>query len=399
MKVTACIAILVMALAVVDARPTGHKGKLHNGKPHKGKKTGHIKVQNNPHYHPNAARQVVRSWRKFNKHTHSRIIGKIDAGIIPFTDDGNDLEYYASVTVGTPGQTFKLDFDTGSADLWFPYTGCNSCSGKDIYDPTQSSTYQADGRSWTITYGDQSSSSGILGTDTVDLGGLQITGQTIDMADTISSQFQSSVTDGLLGLAFDSLASVSGIQTPVDNLISQNLISDPVFGVFLGKQSNGGGGEYVFGGYDQSKISGSLTAVPVDNSQGFWGITVDSLSVAGTSVGSFSGIIDTGTTLLLLTNDVASNLASQLSATDNGDGTYTISCDASTLSDLTFSIGGGSFTIPAADLIFQNSGSSCTAGFGYNNMNFAILGDVFIKNNYVVFDQSTPQVHIAPLAF
>lgn len=234
----------------------------------------------------------------------------------------------------------------------------------------------------------------------VDLGGLMITGQTINMASSISSQFQNSVIDGLLGLAFDTITSVPGVRTPVDNLISQNLISSPVFGVFLGKQSNGGGGEYVFGGYDQNKFSGTLTPVPVDNSQGFWGITVDSLAVAGSDIGSsFSAIIDTGTTLLLLTNSVASSLASQLSATDNGDGTYSISCDASALSDLTFSIGGGSFIIPAADIIFEATDRSCLAGFGYSNLNFAILGDVFIKNNYVVFDQSTPQVQIAPLAF
>ncbi|RUS21451.1 rhizopuspepsinogen precursor [Endogone sp. FLAS-F59071] len=389
--------MLVMAIAIVDARPT-HKSKSQTVKPHT--KAGHtIKVQNNPHFCPNATRQVARTWRKYAKHTHSSIIGRIDVGTLPFTDDGNDLEYYAPVTVGTPGQTFKLDFDTGSSDLWFPYTGCNSCSGKNIYDPTKSSTYKADGRSWSITYGDMSTSSGTLGTDTVTLAGLSITGQTIDMASSISSQFQNSVTDGLLGLAFDPITSVRGIKTPVDNLISQKLISNPEFGVFLGKQSMGGGGEFVFGGYDKTKFNGTLTTVPVDNSQGFWGITIDNLATTRTNVSSsFHGIIDTGTTLLLLTNSVASNLAEKLGATDNGDGTYTISCDASTLSDLNFSIGGGSFKVPAADLIFQASGGSCIAGFGYSNLNFAILGDVFIKNNYVVFQQAVPQVKIAPLS-
>jgi hypothetical protein len=218
------------------------------------------------------------------------------------------------------------------------------------------------------------------------------------LAKDISSEFTSDPTDGLLGLAFDSITTVSGVQTPMDNLISQGLISQPIFGVFLGKESNGGGGEYLFGGIDNSKFTGTLATVSVDNSQGFWGISVDSGSVASTSIDSFSAIIDTGTTLLLLPDAQAKQVASALSATDNGDGTYSLSCDASSLSDLTFSIGGNDYKVPAADLIFQQQGNQCIAGFGYGGLQFAILGDVFIKNNYVVFQQGdSPSVQLAAI--
>ena len=40
------------------------------------------------------------------------------AGDVPAEDSQNDSEYLCPVTIGTPGQTFTLDFDTGSADLW-----------------------------------------------------------------------------------------------------------------------------------------------------------------------------------------------------------------------------------------------------------------------------------------
>ncbi|KAG1471856.1 hypothetical protein G6F56_001880 [Rhizopus delemar] len=224
-------------------------------------------------------------------------------------------------------------------------------------------------------------------------------GQTIELAKREASSFQSGPSDGLLGLAFDTITTVNGVKTPMDNLISQGLISSPVFGVYLGKESNGGGGEYIFGGYDSSKFSGSLTTIDVDNSNGWYGITVDGTSISGSDVtDSFSAILDTGTTLLVLPSDVASSIANAYGATDNGDGTYTIDCDTSSFDPLVFSIGSSTFEVPADSLVFEQDGSTCYAGFGYGEDDFAIFGDVFLKNNYVVFNPEVPHVQIAPIA-
>ena len=51
---------------------------------------------------------------------HRRLVTKDDNGRIgevPAQDIQNDVEYLADVQMGTPYQTLKLDFDTGSADL------------------------------------------------------------------------------------------------------------------------------------------------------------------------------------------------------------------------------------------------------------------------------------------
>ncbi|CAM0135167.1 hypothetical protein VKS41_000250 [Umbelopsis sp. WA50703] len=365
-----------------------------------------VKLVTNPNFKPSASAQIYRVVQNKLRHFDQAKVASIKAAIgvsqegdVPVTDDGTDVEYYANVSVGTPKQTFKLDFDTGSSDLWFCSTlGDSTESGKDKYDPTKSSTYQKDGRPWKISYGDGSTSSGILGIDTVYLGDLAITNQTIELAKTISSSFSSGPVDGLLGLAFDSITTVQGVKTPMDNLVSEKLISQPIFGVYLGKQKNGGGGEYIFGGYDQSKVGGTLTTVSVDKSQGFWGITVDDLAAGSTSTGSFPGILDTGTTLLLLPQQQADQIAQQFNATSNGDGTYTLPSDTSNLTDLTFTINGASFTVPASDLIFEVYQGQNIAAFGSAGMDFAILGDVFLKNNYCIFNTADPSVQITPLA-
>ncbi|ORX50166.1 syncephapepsin precursor [Hesseltinella vesiculosa] len=384
MKISVCIALLAATVGVIQAAPTEHKS-------HK------FTLTRNENFKRDAKRSIAKAHRKF---AHKLSTNAAGSGTIPMTDVSGDSEYYGEVQIGTPPQTLKLDFDTGSSDLWFASTLCTGCSSSQTsYDPTKSSTYQKEGKTWSISYGDGSSASGITGLDTVNLGGLAITNQRIEMAQQESSQFQQDPVDGLMGLGFDTISTVSGTQTPVDSMIAQNLISKPIFGVYLGHTSNGGGGEYIFGDYDSSKVGAAgLTTVQVDSSQGWYGFTVDDVSAAGGSTGSFSAIADTGTSLMLLPNNIASSIAQSYSATDNGDGTYTISCDASTLTDLTITIAGAQFTVPAADLIYYQQGSQCIAGFGYSSMSDAIMGDVFLKNVYTVFDQGTPALQFGPLA-
>lgn len=58
------------------------------------------------------------------------------------------------------------------------------------FDSSKSSTFkEISGASWKISYGDGSSASGDVGTDTIDLGGVKVQNQAIELAKQLSQQF------------------------------------------------------------------------------------------------------------------------------------------------------------------------------------------------------------------
>ncbi|KAF9344489.1 hypothetical protein BGX26_004316, partial [Mortierella sp. AD094] len=269
MKITALVSLAAAVLAFADASPI-HKPS------HKGNA---VPLTRNPHFKHNVHAQIA----KLNKRYPSLQILAKSSGTVPLTDVNPDVEYYGSVSVGTPAQVVKLDFDTGSSDIWFPSTSCTTtaCKKHTRFNTANSSTYKKDGRSWTISYGDGSSASGTLGSDIVNVGGISVR-QTIGLATKESSQFGSSPEDGLFGLGFDTIESVSGVKTFMDNAIAAGVLAQPVVSVFLPSERvfNGQGGQYLFGGIDTTKFTGSLTYVPVSQ-QGYWQIAIDDVGYNG----------------------------------------------------------------------------------------------------------------------
>lgn len=222
--------------------------------------------------------------------------------------------------------------------------------GHTLYNPAASSTSrQLSGYTWSITYGDGSSSSGNVFTDTVSVGGTTVTGQAVEAAQTVSSQFVQGPGDGLLGLAFNSINTVKPVQqsTFFFHAIAEGLPS-PVFTANLKK---GRVGNYNFGYINSAEYTGSITYVPVNTANGFWEFTSNGYAVGSGAFtsGSIDAIADTGTTLLYLPTTVVSAYYSKVSNARNSAtyGGYVFPC-SSALPSITLGIGTYRAVVPGS---------------------------------------------------
>lgn len=95
-------------------------------------------------------------------------VQKRATGSVALTDEDDDEEWAGNISIGTPAQKFVIDFDTGSSDLWVPSSSCTSstCKKKDRYTASSSSTSSKKSGTFSIEYGDGSTVSGPVYTDT-----------------------------------------------------------------------------------------------------------------------------------------------------------------------------------------------------------------------------------------
>ncbi|GMR55627.1 hypothetical protein PMAYCL1PPCAC_25822, partial [Pristionchus mayeri] len=108
---------------------------------------------------------------------------------------------------------------------------------------SSSTSYVKNGKAWTISYG-TGSAKGFLGQDTVrfgtDLTALTVPKCTFGQATSIAPFFKNQVIDGILGLAFQSIAE-DNVKPPFIEAIDQKLVALPLFTVWLeheGAQEN-----------------------------------------------------------------------------------------------------------------------------------------------------------------
>ncbi|KAJ7258382.1 aspartic peptidase domain-containing protein [Mycena haematopus] len=341
---------------------------------------------------------MARDLARFNPQAAAAI------GESPATNE--DDTYVASTKVGT--QTFELIVDTGSSNTWVG-------SGTK-YTPGSTATNTK--KSFAVTYG-SGSVSGTEFTDTVVIGGLTITKQSIGDG-TTSSGFEG--VDGIIGfgpvdLTEDTVSGSTTVPTVINNLATQGTISTQVLGVSFapesGSDTDDTNGELTLGGTDSTKFSGSITFVTRTTASPFnefWGVVVSSITFNGASVGaSASAIVDTGTTLIFIpTAAYNAFLKASGGKTDSSTGlaswtTLPTANFAFVIGGVSFSLTPSQFTIPQAQL--ADFGLPTGKFFGWiadggsvaADINF-IIGQKFLENFYSVFDTTNNRVGFATRA-
>jgi hypothetical protein len=300
-----------------------------------------------------------------------------------------------------------------------------------FYDITASSTANNLHKPFQISYVDGTNIAGGYITDVLNFGGAKLTKMTMAAATDLRAP-----AIGIMGIGYKAGESISqniaagqgGQLYPnvINVLKNQGHINQLAYSLWL-NDVNSNTGSILFGGVDTAKFHGDLIALPVQVDSQSGGLT--SFTVAWTGLSFTSGgttsdlspsvavpaILDSGTTSLLLPDDIANKVLNGLGVLTDARLGNLIRC--SVLNDVgtfTFSFGGPGGPIINVSLsefgfpLFHQDGSPATFTDGTEVCQFGIeaageapilFGDSFLRSAYVVYDLQENSIGLAQTKF
>ena len=306
-------------------------------------------------------------------------------------EDALDYSYFSEMTFGSKGYKLYMLLDTGSSDTWVMGSDCKStaCGNHNTFGKANSDTLKVTTKPFSDVYG-TGNVTGMIVTDNVQLAGMKVP-LTFGSGSSVSDHFINYPMDGLLGLGRPIGATLNA-PTYMEALMDAKLIPANLFGINLQRHSDGStDGEISFGAPDKSKYTGDLVYMQTTNKDN-WEIPVDDVVVGGVpcKLTGNTAIVDTGTSQLFLPPLQAKVLFSKIPGSQQADAeTYHIPCDTTTKIEMVF--GKVPFSISPADYVGDPvaGGKLCTCtifGVKVQTDTQWLLGDVFLKNVYSVFD-------------
>ena len=250
----------------------------------------------------------------------------------------------------------------------------------------------------------------------MNIGGLIIKGQAIEMAKDLSRQFSTGTCDGLLGLGFKSINTITTDgkpdpqPTPVDNMVTQadipkeaelftsSFYSEREEAPAESAEKSAESGErsfYTFGWIDEDLVKASgeeIAWTDIDNSDGFWKFSSETFTINRKKIKASGNqaIADTGTTLALVSDDICDALYGQIKGAAYSEKYQGFlipnTITAADLPLFKVAVGGKDFVIQKEDLLFAPADEDNWYGGvqSRGQLPFDILGDTFLKSIYAV---------------
>ena len=304
-------------------------------------------------------------------------------------EDGSDFSYFSVMRFGSKQQEMYMLVDTGSANTWVFGSDCQSsaCSERSTFGNADSDTLNVTSTAWSLIYG-TGQVGGELAHDTVAFANFSID-LSFGLASNASDDFNKYPMDGTLGLGIPS-STAFNVPTVMDVLNQLKLLRENLVGIHLQRESdNLRDGQITFGSVDQSKYNGALSYITCKTENKMWEIPLEDASINGQpcNFDGKSAVIDTGTSYILMPFNDAQAIHQLIpGATNNGE-SFVIPCDTDVIVQFRFL--GVSYDVGPSDYLGRASGSMCSSNivghqpFGPDQW---ILGDIFLKNVYTVFD-------------
>ncbi|OQS06559.1 gastricsin, aspartyl protease family A01A [Thraustotheca clavata] len=326
------------------------------------------------------------------------VIAKL--GHVPLTNYV-EFQFYGEISIGTPPQKLQVCFDTGSSDLWVPGAECDHCAGTHRFAHNISSTFlQASDPNFTVAYG-SGGARGISGTETISVAGYTASEVPFGVVQHEQASLSNMKADGLLGLAFDGLATIS--HPPAFMLlVLQNANLQPQFAFYLTPDPNSEGSELILGGGDPSWLDGAtymnFDVVPQYGYWTFWRVHVHSLFIGNRLNACDAGciaFIDTGTSLLGVPANLYAGVLDAIAQYATRAGCYcTLTaygyqcymCSNNNFPPLRIGFGGSAYFILEGEDYTLCMGATCLVLIQPSGQDMWTVGDVFLKKFRSLYD-------------
>lgn len=313
------------------------------------------------------------------------------ANSVAIDQDGTGYSYICTIHVGASGKAMQMLIDTGAANTWMMGSDCSSepCLAHNTFGAQDSTSLRVTDTEFNLTYG-SGTVSGLIFNDTVKMADFFVS-LSFGSASVVSNEFSFYPMDGILGLGRSTSSSVKAT-TFMEAIDNRNMLQKNLLGIHL--QRNGDGstdGELNFGSPNTNRYTGNVSYTSTVKGSDLWEIPIDDAAVDGVKC-SFSGktaIIDTGTSFLLLPPGDAQRIHKLIRGSQQEGEIFKLPCLASVLVQSTISK--ITYNIPPKDYLGKpvSEGNLCASNiigkdtFGPDRW---LIGDVFLKNVYTVFD-------------